>query len=210
MTLIKARRCLRMSTPHSRAQIEMITAQKAYAILGNAGLWETARRCHRALLADDIPHVVSGDVAVCLHGYQRNTVDVDLIIRSTDSKLVKQTLEDAGLTWNVTNHEFRSNDGVPIQLWIAGDRAGDDQDVKPPDPTDEGCAQVIEGLPVLWLSRLIEVKLACGIGDLRRTHKDFADVVELVAINDLDSRFASRLHKSVRKTFRELVRNARH
>jgi hypothetical protein len=97
-----------------------------------------------------------------------------------------------------------------VQFLTAGDRAGNDQEVRLPDPADEDCSDVIEGLPVLRLARLIEIKLACGIGDLRRTHKDFADVVELIAINDLDGKFSSRLHKSVRKTFRELVRNARH
>lgn len=188
----------------------MITAQRAYAMLGNADLWKTARKCHRVLKAAGVPHAVCGGVAVCLHGYQRNTVDVDLIIRSTDSKLVRQTLEDVGLTWNARSREFRSDDGVPVQFLIAGDRAGNGQEVKLPDPGDEESAEIIEGLPALRLSRLIEIKLACGMGDLRRTHKDFADVVELIAINDLDGRFAGRLHKSVRKTFRELVRNARH
>ena len=51
-------------------------------------------------------------------------------------------------------------------------------------------------------------KLASGLGNLRRTHKDFADVVELIAIRKLDSSFARYLHGSLRNTFRELVRNA--
>ncbi len=38
----------------------------------------------------------------------------------------------------------------------------------------------IEGLPVLRLSRLIEIKIACGAENVRRMHKDFADVVELI------------------------------
>ena len=58
------------------------------------------------------------------------------------------------------------------------------------------------------LSRLIEMKIASGLGSVRRTHKDFADVVELIAIRKLDSSFAQYLHKSVRQTFKELVRSA--
>ena len=57
------------------------------------------------------------------------------------------------------------------------------------------------------LSRLIEMKIACGIS-LRRTHKDFADVVELIAARNLDGSFARFLRKSLRPTFRQLVRNA--
>jgi len=44
---------------------------------------------------------------------------------------------------------------------------------------------------------------------MRRTHKDFADVVELIAIHRLDGSFAQSLHKSVRKEFRQLARRAR-
>lgn len=40
-------------------------------------------------------------------------------------------------------------------------------------------------------------------------HRLLADVVELIAIRNLDGAFARFLHKSVRKKFRELVRNAR-
>lgn len=61
---------------------------------------------------------------------------------------------------------------------------------------------------MLTLAQLIEAKLACGLGDLRRTHKDFADVVELIAVNKLDGSFARFLHDSVRGEFRELVRRA--
>jgi hypothetical protein len=52
------------------------------------------------------------------------------------------------------------------------------------------------------------MKLACGMGSLRRTHKDFADVVELIAVRELDSSFARYLHKSLRQTFKQLVRSA--
>jgi hypothetical protein len=65
-----------------------------------------------------------------------------------------------------------------------------------------------EGLTVVRLSRLIEMKIACGMGNLRRTHKDFADVVELIAARNLDRSFARFLHPTLRPTFRELVRNA--
>ncbi|MFY8072551.1 MAG: hypothetical protein ACOVNQ_12740 [Pirellula sp.] len=52
------------------------------------------------------------------------------------------------------------------------------------------------------------MKLASGLGSMRRTHKDFADVVELIAIRRLDGSFAKYLHPSLRPTFSELVRCA--
>jgi hypothetical protein len=117
-------------------------------------------------------------------------------------------LEEAGLKWDAAAKEFRTNGGVAVQFLMTGDRAGSDSDVRIPAPAGELNVEVIDGLPVLRLSRLIEMKIACGLGSPRRTHKDFADVVELIAIRHLDGSFARHLHKSVRSTFRKLVRNA--
>ena len=64
-------------------------------------------------------------------------------------------------------------------------------------------------LPVFTLAKLIESKIACGQGNLRCTHKDFADVVELIIHHRLRSDFARFLHKSVRPTYRQLVRQSR-
>ena len=97
---------------------------------------------------------------------------------------------------------------MAVQFLLTGDRAGIDSEVRIPVPTGELNVEMIEGLPVIRLSRLIEIKITCGLGSVRRTHKDFADVVELIAIRHLDGSFARHLHKSVRSTFRKLVRNA--
>ncbi|MGO8751860.1 MAG: hypothetical protein ACLQNE_38450 [Thermoguttaceae bacterium] len=56
---------------------------------------------------------------------------------------------------------------------------------------------------------MIEAKIACGMGSLRRTHKDFADAIELILENRLESSFARRLHKSLRAAYRELVERSR-
>lgn len=187
----------------------MSTARQAYSMLGNENLWQAAAECHRVLAKATVPHTICGGVAVCLHGYQRNTVDVDLIIRKSDASLVRAALESAGMTWNQAQVEFRSAGGIAIQLLYSGDRAGSSAEVLLPDPEGHLNVESVEGLPVLRLSKLIEIKIACGAGNVRRTHKDFADVVELIAIRQLDGSFARYLHKSVRTTFRELVRNAR-
>ena len=95
-----------------------------------------------------------------------------------------------------------------MQFLIAGGSAGPGQESTLPDPGMPENVSTIEGLPVLSLPQLIQAKLACGLGNLRRTHKDFADVVELIAVHRLDDSFARLLHKSVRKEFRRLARQA--
>ncbi|HWA99159.1 MAG TPA: hypothetical protein VG713_11730 [Pirellulales bacterium] len=147
-------------------------------------------------------------VAVCLHGYQRNTVDLDLLVRHEDQQRVRDALTAGGLTWSTEAHEDRTDSGVGVQLLLSGDRAGPGESVALPDPTASDAIVDRQGLPVVALARLIEIKIACGSGNLRRTHKDFADVVELIAANQLDQSFAQFLDKSVRRTFRELVGRA--
>jgi hypothetical protein len=187
----------------------MPTTQKVYAMLENESLWQTATLCHKLLAEANIPHAVVGGVAVCMHGYQRNTTDLDLLIRREDSGAVRQTLEISTFTWEAKAKEFRSPSEVAVQFLLAGDRAGNDSEVKLPDPADAKAMTEIEELPVLTLAKLIEIKIACGLGNLRRTYKDFADVIELIVQNRLNSSFARHLHKSVRTTYRDLVRRSR-
>ena len=187
----------------------MITTKRIYQMLGNESLWEIAARCNKLLSGAEIPYSICGGVAVCLHGYQRNTVDVDLIIRPGDSDAVKRLFEDNGLRWDPLDAEFTTEEGFAVQCVTAGQKAGRDSEVSVCEPLGERNVERIEGLSVVRLSRLIEMKIACGLGNLRRTHKDFADVVELIAVRNLDSSFARLLHKSLRPTYRELLRNAK-
>jgi hypothetical protein len=178
-------------------------------MLENQSLWQAAVRSHQLLAAAEIPHALLGGVAVCLHGYQRNTTDVDLLIRKEDSKAVRKTLQAGGYSWQRKEAEFLSDSGIAIQFVLGGDPAGPGSEVALPDPGDEHSTTQIEGLPVLTLARLIESKIACGQANLRRTHKDFADVVELIVRHRLNSSLARFLHKSLRPTYRTLVRASR-
>jgi hypothetical protein len=186
----------------------MISTQKVYSMLGNESLWNVASRCHELLSDANIPYSICGGVAVCLHGYQRNTVDLDLVIRSSDSASVRDIITKAGFAWDPTHVEFRTKEGIAIQFLVAGEKAGKDTQIAIAEPLGDSNVEVREGLNVVRLSKLIEMKLACGMSNLRRTHKDFADVVELICIRELDGSFARFLHPDVRDAFRQLVRNA--
>jgi hypothetical protein len=182
------------------------TAQRTFQMLENESLWTMTKHIHSLLAGKGIDHAIVGGVAVCLHGYRRNTVDLDLLVRPEDTAGLRSTMEADGFQWSLIDREFRSASGVAVQFLIAGEKEGPGQPATFPSPSDAKHVTTIEGLPVLSLPQLIQAKIACGLGDMRRTHKDFADVVELIAIHRLDGSFARLLHKSVRKEFRELVR----
>ena len=48
-----------------------------------------------------------------------------------------------------------------------------------------------------------------NLAAVRRSYRDWADVVELIVARNLDHRFAGLLHKAVRKEYRSLVKRAR-
>src|SRR6516225_11796911 len=102
----------------------MATAQKVYRMLGNDSLWNVAATCHALLSAADISYSICGGVAVCLHGYQRNTVDLDLAIRPEDTAAVRALLADGGMVWDESHAEFRMPAGIAVHFLIAGQRAG--------------------------------------------------------------------------------------
>ena len=172
----------------------METAQATYRMLENQTLWDAAVDCDAKLDAAGIPHAIVGGVAVCLHGYRRNTVDLDLLVRREDQTRAAEQLNPGA---------------VPVRLLLSGERAGKGAEVVLPDPDSPGVTVEIEGLSVLDLARLIETKLACGLASTRRTHRDLADVLELIAIHSLSRSFARHLHKSLRPAFRKLVEQSR-
>jgi hypothetical protein len=187
----------------------MLNTYGTFVMLENDTLWRTAADCHAALQAAALPHAIVGGMAVALHGYRRNTVDVDMLIRREDQSLVRATLEAAGFVWSADAAEFRAPSGTPVQFLVSGERAGKGAEVHLPAPDGPGITTEIEGLAVLKLAPLIEMKLACGLGSPRRMHRDLADVVELIAAHHLSSAFARHLHKSLRPAFRKLVQQSR-
>jgi len=89
----------------------MITAKRVYQMLGNETLWETAVRCDQILKSAGVSYSICGGVAVCMHGYQRNTVGPDLIVRPTDSVRIREAMGTAGFEWDPSLVEFRTPNG---------------------------------------------------------------------------------------------------
>jgi hypothetical protein len=142
-----------------------MTAQRALQMLENQSLWELVERLHSVLVRKNIGHAIIGGVAVCLHGYRRNTVDLDLLIRPDDTAGLRSVLEEEGFQWIAEEKEFRSPSGLAVQFMIAGEKEGTGQEATLPNPSDAKHVTSIEGLPVLSLAQLIQSKLACGMGD---------------------------------------------
>jgi hypothetical protein len=93
---------------------------------------------------------------------------------------------------------------VRIEFLVSGEFPGDGKPkaVGFPDPA---IALVIEGIRVLPLPRVVELKLASGMTAPDRL-RDLADVQELIKARHLDEAFGDQLDPSVRERYRELWR----
>ncbi len=157
------------------------------------------------LTALDIPYAILGAMALNAYGYQRTTVDVDVLLRPDGLEALKKAALGRGY-----REKFPGSRGlrdtshkVNIDVVLTGDYPGDGRE-KPiafPDP-----AQVAvrgERVALVPLALLIELKIASGMTAPHRL-RDLADVIELIRINRLHRDLDETLHPYVREKYLEL------
>jgi hypothetical protein len=157
-----------------------------------------------------IPYAVAGAMALFFHGYERFTTDVDLLVTPEGLREVHRQLEGLGYLppFQGSKQLRDTQSGVRIEFLTTGDYPGDGKP-KPvafPDPSEAGVE--IEGLRILKLPTLIELKLASGMTNPGRL-KDLADVQEVVKALNLPEELADQLNPFVRAKYRELWAAAR-
>lgn len=164
-----------------------------------------------AQLADDlkrhqIEYMVIGAIALLAHGYPRFTEDIDLVLTPEGLEKLHRDLIGRGYTpaFQGARKRLRStSDGVPIEVIVSGEYPGDGKPkpVRFPDPATASVE--IDGVHVVTLEKLIELKLASGMTAPDRL-KDLADVQELIKGRGLTADLADELNPYVRKKYLEL------
>ncbi|MEP7343439.1 MAG: hypothetical protein ABI977_37310 [Acidobacteriota bacterium] len=175
---------------------------------GEGLLNNALRRLAADLDAHGIDYNLIGAMALNLHGYQRFTIDIDVLISSEG--LQKFQNELVGFGYRPTDEwakmRFHTTaENVPIDIIIAGKYPGDGKpkSVRFHDPQENYV--VINGIKTINLETLINFKLTSGMTAPDRL-KDLGDAQELIKIKDLDESFAERLDPFVRDKFIELAR----
>jgi len=174
-------------------------------------VYETLRRLAGRLHEEGIDYAVIGGMALAAHGYRRFTEDVDIILTPQGLEEFREKLVGRGYLPAFTGALKRFRDtasNVKIEILTTGDYAGG----KPgpivfPDP---GSASVErEGLRVITVEKLIELKLASGLNVPHRL-RDLADVQDLIVNLELPLQLAEQLDESVRPEYRRLWELAQH
>jgi hypothetical protein len=166
---------------------------------------QTMRRTARRLAKAGIAYAVLGGMALNAHGYERTTKDVDFLMTQEGldefcAKFVDKHYE------RIPDRPRRFVDqtnGVTLDILVTGRFPGSGKPgpIAFPDPTT--VSVVIDNYSVVSLPTLVQLKLAA------RRWRDFADVVELIRVHNLDESFQDQLHPSVRRDFIECLEEKR-
>jgi hypothetical protein len=168
----------------------------------HATLRELANRLKEA----GIDYAVIGGMALNLHGFERMTVDVGLLM--TPEGLSRFRNEPGGLgyapAFQGAKKRFKATaTGVPVDIIASGEYPGDarPKPVAFPDPRD--ASDEIDGIRVITLPQLIQLKLASGLSAPHRL-KDLGDVQSLIGALHLPRDISLQLDPSVRDEYLRL------
>lgn len=169
---------------------------------------KSLRRITNRLHAFGIDYAVVGGMALFLHGLRRFTEDVDILVTREGLQRAHEALEGSGYRplFPQSKNLRDTENGVCIKFLVAGEYPGDGK-AKPvafPDPKRVAMEQ--EGVSLLTLPALIELKLASGMTGRGRL-KDLADVQELIKLFQLPRSYAEQLDPSVQDQYDELWRS---
>ena len=174
--------------------------------MGQGELNQTLVRLVRNLEQHGIDYMVVGAIALIAHGYKRFTEDIDLVMTSEALDTFHRELIGLGYApqFPGARKRLRSTpDGVSIDIITSGEYPGDGKPKPVTVPRPEQASTEIDGIRVVTLEKLIELKLASGMTAPDRL-RDLADVQELIKIRRLAADFSERVDPYVRDKYLEL------
>ena len=169
-------------------------------------VYDTLRRLDRRLRQEDIPYAVLGGMALISHGYRRFTEDVDILLTADGLAAFREKCIGHGYVpaFASAQKTFRdTTNHVRIEIITTGEYPGDGKP-KPvafPDPAQVSIER--DGILVIRLEKLIELKLASGLSAAHRL-RDLADVQDLIIMLGLSLDLADRLDASVQGEYHRL------
>jgi hypothetical protein len=178
--------------------------------MGQGDVYRTLQRLAERLEREGIPYALIGGLALAHHGLVRMTQDVDILMTADGLAAFKERCVGRGyvLAFAGAHKTFRDTEtGVRIEVITTGEYPGDGLPKPVAFPAPDAVAEEREGIRVVGLETLIELKLASGLTAPHRL-RDLADVQDLIEALQLPLALADRLDPSVREKYEELWKAA--
>jgi Uncharacterised nucleotidyltransferase len=192
--------------PESRSADDILRESESF-FMGRGAVHTTLRRLIQRLKEESIPYAVVGGMALNLHGYHRETVDVDILVTREGLERFRERLVGRGyaVAFPGARKSFRDPEtGVRIETLTSGEYPGDGRPKPVSFPDPSAAAVDLGGYSVIGLERLVEMKLASGLSSPHRLHVDLGDVQRLIEEVRLPLALASKLDPSVQAEYRRL------
>ena len=173
--------------------------------MGNSRIDLALEAVVRSLDEAGLPWCLVGALALNRHGYRRFTEDIDLLMTREGHTAFKALVLGRGYLEKFPGSKTLRDtaNGVTIDFLIAGEFPGDGKPKPVVFPDPARVAERVDGLWLLPLPRLLELKLASGMSAPHRI-KDLADVLELIRAAHLSPELGGSLDASVRGKYAEL------
>lgn len=200
-----------MTTPTSNfdaRSVHDVYAEGLRYFMGQGDLHGALAQLSSDLKRQGIDYMVIGAVALLAYGYPRFTEDIDLVMTMEGLGVFHRNLIGVGYrpAFQGARKKLRSTrDGVSIEVLTSGEYPGDGKPKPVSFPVPADSSTDIDGVRIVTLEKLIELKLASGMTAPDRL-KDLADVQELIKVRGLTSDFAEQLNPYVREQYLELCR----
>lgn len=202
-----------MASKYPERDVDAVLRESEAFFGGRGAVHRTLRSLAERLDREGIPYAVLGGMALNVHGFVRETVDVDVLMTKDSLERFRERFLGRGYmpAFRGARKSYRDVDtGVRIDVITAGEFPGDGKpkDISFPEPS----LVAIErgGIRVIPLESLVELKLASGLSAEHRRHIDLADVQRLIEELKLPADFDEKLHPSVRAEYRHLWELAQH
>ncbi|MCA9051651.1 MAG: hypothetical protein KDA89_23095 [Planctomycetaceae bacterium] len=165
----------------------------------------TLKRLCRRLDDLNIPYAVAGGMALFKHGFRRFTEDVDVLVSPEGLRAIHRNLKGLGYVplFEKSKNLRDTESKVRIEFLLTGDYPGDGREKPVAFPSAADVSEVRDGVSILNLPTLVELKLASGMSGADRI-KDLADVQELIKLLSLPEDFGESLNSYVTPKYREL------
>jgi hypothetical protein len=172
---------------------------------GRDPIHKTMRRIAKVLEKAKIPYAVVGGMAVFAQGYRRTTDDLDILLTPEGFEAFRRLFVPKNYE-PMPRRQKRFRDpvtGVTFDVLVTGlfPGTGKPGPIAYPDPA--AVSETIEKIRVIDLPTLIQLKLAA------RRYQDFADVVNLIRVHNLDESFQAKLHPAVHRDYIECLEEKR-
>jgi hypothetical protein len=162
---------------------------------------KTLRRLAARLDELGIEYALAGGMAMFMHGYRRFTEDVDFLVTPENLARIHDEVEGRGYvcTFEKSKNLRDAETRVRIDFIVTGQFPGTGQPGPVAFPDPKAVSEVLDGVRVVNLPTLVQLKLASGQAPGRL--KDLGDAQELIRTLKLPLDFGNRLDPSVRDAY---------